>query len=80
MAAKEVVTIQCGNFSNFVGTHWWNLQVGRGERERLGEHSVAFSGRAVSPARLVHFIMGHITTCTSPCMSRDMSAAIRILL
>ncbi|GFY59383.1 protein misato homolog 1 [Trichonephila inaurata madagascariensis] len=25
-AAPEVVTIQAGNFSNFIGTHWWNIQ------------------------------------------------------
>ncbi|GFQ83791.1 protein misato homolog 1 [Trichonephila clavata] len=24
--APEVVTIQAGNFSNFIGTHWWNIQ------------------------------------------------------
>ncbi|CAH1796416.1 unnamed protein product [Owenia fusiformis] len=23
---KEIVTLQVGHFSNFVGTHWWNLQ------------------------------------------------------
>ena len=23
----EVVTLQLGHYSNFVGTHWWNLQV-----------------------------------------------------
>jgi hypothetical protein len=26
MTTKEVVTIQCGHFSNFIGTHWWNIQ------------------------------------------------------
>ncbi|GFN80506.1 misato-like protein 1 [Plakobranchus ocellatus] len=26
MAAREVVTLQIGSYSNFVGTHWWNLQ------------------------------------------------------
>lgn len=25
-AVPEVVTIQAGNFSNFIGTHWWNIQ------------------------------------------------------
>lgn len=25
--AREVLTFQLGNLSNFVGTHWWNLQV-----------------------------------------------------
>lgn len=24
---REVVTLQLGHYSNFVGTHWWNLQV-----------------------------------------------------
>ena len=27
MTAKEIVTFQLGHFSNFVGSHWWNLQV-----------------------------------------------------
>ncbi len=24
---REIVTLQLGHYSNFVGTHWWNLQV-----------------------------------------------------
>ncbi|RXN17060.1 misato -like protein [Labeo rohita] len=24
---REVVTLQLGHYSNFIGTHWWNLQV-----------------------------------------------------
>ena len=24
---REVVTLQLGHYSNYVGTHWWNLQV-----------------------------------------------------
>lgn len=27
MSSKEIVTIQVGNFANFIGTHWWNIQV-----------------------------------------------------
>lgn len=27
MSAREVITVQCGHYSNFIGTHWWNLQV-----------------------------------------------------
>ncbi|XP_077989542.1 protein misato homolog 1-like [Glandiceps talaboti] len=23
---REVITLQCGHFSNFIGTHWWNIQ------------------------------------------------------
>ncbi|RUS91570.1 hypothetical protein EGW08_000685 [Elysia chlorotica] len=26
MSTKEVITLQVGSYSNFVGTHWWNLQ------------------------------------------------------
>ncbi|KAJ8678804.1 hypothetical protein QAD02_014591 [Eretmocerus hayati] len=26
MATREILTIQLGHYSNFVGTHWWNLQ------------------------------------------------------
>ncbi|KAF8795694.1 Protein misato like protein [Argiope bruennichi] len=25
-SAHEIVTIQAGNFANFIGTHWWNIQ------------------------------------------------------
>ena len=24
--AHELITLQLGNYSNFVGTHWWNIQ------------------------------------------------------
>lgn len=26
MSAKEIITLQFGNYSNYVGTHWWNMQ------------------------------------------------------
>lgn len=26
MSAKEIITLQFGHYSNFVGTHWWNIQ------------------------------------------------------
>ncbi|XP_062578532.1 protein misato homolog 1-like isoform X1 [Saccostrea cucullata] len=26
MCSREIVTLQLGHYSNFVGTHWWNLQ------------------------------------------------------
>ncbi|XP_071964705.1 protein misato homolog 1-like [Antedon mediterranea] len=26
MESRELITIQCGHFSNFVGTHFWNIQ------------------------------------------------------
>ncbi|XP_076245344.1 misato mitochondrial distribution and morphology regulator [Calliopsis andreniformis] len=26
MSSREVLTIQLGHYSNFIGTHWWNLQ------------------------------------------------------
>lgn len=26
-SSHEIVTIQAGNYANFVGTHWWNIQV-----------------------------------------------------
>ncbi|XP_033107538.1 protein misato homolog 1-like [Anneissia japonica] len=26
MGPRELITIQCGHFSNFVGTHFWNIQ------------------------------------------------------
>ncbi|XP_019959962.2 protein misato homolog 1 isoform X1 [Paralichthys olivaceus] len=37
---REVVTLQLGHYSNFVGTHWWNLQdasLSYGPEEPLGE-------------------------------------------
>ncbi len=24
---REIITLQLGHYSNFIGTHWWNLQV-----------------------------------------------------
>jgi len=24
---REIVTLQVGHYANFVGTHWWNIQV-----------------------------------------------------
>ena len=26
-STREVVTLQIGHYANFVGTHWWNIQV-----------------------------------------------------
>ncbi|CAK9805721.1 Protein misato [Anthophora quadrimaculata] len=26
MTSREILTIQLGHYSNFIGTHWWNLQ------------------------------------------------------
>ncbi|XP_062265698.1 protein misato homolog 1 isoform X1 [Platichthys flesus] len=37
---REVVTLQLGHYSNFVGTHWWNLQdasLSYDPEEQLGE-------------------------------------------
>ncbi|ESO92553.1 hypothetical protein LOTGIDRAFT_120630 [Lottia gigantea] len=28
MAGREIVTLQIGHYSNFVGSHWWNIQEG----------------------------------------------------
>lgn len=25
--SREILTIQLGHYSNYVGSHWWNLQV-----------------------------------------------------
>ncbi|XP_046556433.1 LOW QUALITY PROTEIN: protein misato homolog 1-like [Haliotis rubra] len=27
MSTREIVTLQIGHYANFVGTHWWNIQV-----------------------------------------------------
>ncbi|CAL8299000.1 unnamed protein product [Lota lota] len=46
---KEIVTLQLGHYSNFVGTHWWNLQ-DASLSEELGEinSDVAFrEGRTI---------------------------------
>jgi hypothetical protein len=26
-SGREIVSLQFGSYSNFIGTHWWNLQV-----------------------------------------------------
>ena len=25
MSGKEIISVQCGNFSNYIGSHWWNF-------------------------------------------------------
>lgn len=30
MTSREILTIQLGHYSNFIGSHWWNIQVFRG--------------------------------------------------
>lgn len=27
LPSREILTLQFGNYSNYVGTHWWNVQV-----------------------------------------------------
>lgn len=27
MDTREIITLQVGHYANFVGTHWWNIQV-----------------------------------------------------
>lgn len=46
-AAGEVVTLQLGNYANYVGTHWWNLQEStftydRAAGSREVDHDVLF--------------------------------------
>jgi len=31
----EIVTLQVGHYANFVGTHWWNIQVNTGDGKEL---------------------------------------------
>lgn len=26
MNTREIVSLQFGHYSNFIGTHWWNIQ------------------------------------------------------
>lgn len=26
MSTREVITFQFGNYSNYIGAHWWNIQ------------------------------------------------------
>lgn len=26
MTSREIITFQFGNYSNYVGAHWWNVQ------------------------------------------------------
>jgi len=32
---REIVTLQVGHYANFVGTHWWNIQVNTGDGKEL---------------------------------------------
>ncbi|GFS28326.1 protein misato homolog 1 [Nephila pilipes] len=46
-AVPEVVTIQAGNFSNFIGTHWWNIQ----------ESSFCYTPDSSTPLDINHDVM-----------------------
>lgn len=26
-ATREILTLQFGNYANYIGSHWWNIQV-----------------------------------------------------
>lgn len=45
MVAKEILTLQFGHYSNFVGTHWWNLQ------------EQSFEYNASSPSEVHHDVL-----------------------
>ena len=53
---KEIIYIQAGNISNYVGTHFWNAQQSyftySGDKEVLIDHDVSFR-EGVSP-RVCH--------------------------
>lgn len=53
---KEIIYIQAGNISNYVGTHFWNAQQSyfthSGDKEVLFDHDVSFR-EGVSP-RVCH--------------------------
>ncbi|KAF4528253.1 hypothetical protein B566_EDAN014143 [Ephemera danica] len=44
-ARKEIVTLQFGHFSNFIGTHWWNIQ------------ELGFDYSGTSPSNIDHDVL-----------------------
>ena len=56
LAMKEIIYIQAGNMSNYVGTHFWNAQQSyftySGDKDILIDHDVSFR-EGVSP-RVCH--------------------------
>ncbi|XP_015905785.1 protein misato homolog 1 [Parasteatoda tepidariorum] len=47
MPTNEIITIQAGNYANFVGTHWWNIQ----------ESSFVYSAAGSTPVDIDHDVM-----------------------
>ncbi|XP_076355308.1 misato mitochondrial distribution and morphology regulator isoform X2 [Tachypleus tridentatus] len=73
---KEIITIQIGHYSNFVGTHWWNLQ----------EASFCYDATKVPELEInhdVHFcegktLRGH-TTYTPRLLAIDLKGSLNTL-
>lgn len=48
MSVKEIITLQVGHYSNFVGAHWWNIQ----------ESSFVYSpSQATGPKEICHDVL-----------------------
>jgi hypothetical protein len=37
MSCREIVTVQLGHYANFVGSHWWNVQIPGLEQKSVNE-------------------------------------------
>ena len=54
MAGREVITLQFGGFSNYVGAHYWNFQVWRALQRGLAPWATPITcpcGRGAPPSR-----------------------------
>lgn len=45
---REVITLQIGNYSNYVGAHWWNIQV---------SHQLCLKRKFVSEKNIFIFVL-----------------------
>ena len=56
---REIVTLQLGHYANFVGAHWWNIQV-----STVGSHAfrkVSFLSKCPTCAKHSEFMLVELT-------------------
>lgn len=51
--SREVITLQIGNYSNYVGTHWWNIQVSNNQKTVVAIPNCYFT--LIFPHTKIHF-------------------------
>lgn len=64
--SREVITLQIGNYSNYVGTHWWNIQVSNNQKTVVAIPNRYFT--LIFPHTKIHF-QGSWLFLRSKCIS-----------